>query len=66
MLIKSIFLLFLIGILNNQINCSYYGYQTDKQSSDTERKLLELLTNDLLKSDLDEKVSLNLFLNRKM
>jgi len=52
---KSIFLFFLIGLLTNQINCNYYGYQSDPVAFDTEQKVLDLLATDLLKSELDEK-----------
>lgn len=54
MFIKSIFLLFLLSLISNQINCYYYGY--NPQSEDIEQKALELLASDLLKSELDEKV----------
>ncbi len=55
MLIKSIFLLFIFGIISNQINCYYYGY--DQQAENIEQKALDLLASDLLKSELDEKVN---------
>ena len=45
-----------MGLISEQINCYYYGYQTDPVAFDTEQRVLDLLASDLLKSELDEKV----------
>lgn len=45
-----------MGLISEQINCYYYGYQTDPVAFDTEQRVLDLLATDLLKSELDEKV----------
>lgn len=53
MFAKSIFLLFLITIISNQIDCFYYG--------DGDKSALDLQAADLLRSELDAKVSFNFF-----
>ena len=50
MFIRSIFLLFLITIISNRIDCFYYG------DGD---KALGLQASDLFKAKLDEKVGFN-------